>query len=181
MSDQLIYGVVIMVVVAAAVMGAIFAPGQAAIILPLCTLVCVQLLSLLQGSKAAGKVAEVAVTAKASEAKVNHLALVAAHTQQTAQAVHTLVNSATGVQLKSNAILARRLADLTKDPADAQAATESERLYNEHQTKQATVDANPPPPAIVAGQPTPPAEVTTMTVVAEQVVVTQAEPPKETG
>jgi hypothetical protein len=60
-----------------------------------------------------------------------------------AKATHLLVNSKMSVQLDANRIMARRLADLTKDPADEAAAELAERDYGEHQAKQAAVDAQP--------------------------------------
>jgi hypothetical protein len=77
------------------------------------------------------------VTAPASalsERKLDGLAVVTDKT-------HTLVNSNMGVQLKLNALVSRRLADLTRDPADITAAELAERLYHEHQGKQAVVDS----------------------------------------
>lgn len=55
--------------------------------------------------------------------------------QKTGQLTHDLVNSASLVQLKLYAVAARRIADLTKDPADAEAATVAERLYHDHEAK----------------------------------------------
>jgi len=59
--------------------------------------------------------------------------------------IHTLVNSQMGNQLRLNMIQAKNIAALTKDPKAkklaAEVAEESERLFNEHQFKQAKVDA----------------------------------------
>jgi|SRR5688572_10175863 len=54
--------------------------------------------------------------------------------------IHGLVNSAMSVQLKITAVLARRLAGLTKDPADVKAAEDAEAASVEHDTKQAQLD-----------------------------------------
>lgn len=54
---------------------------------------------------------------------------------------HVLVNSNMAVQLKLNAMVTRRLADITKYPADVAAADIAEQLYHEHEVKQAKVDA----------------------------------------
>lgn len=56
------------------------------------------------------------------------------------KAIHTLVNSATGVQLKLNSELSRWKADQTNDPDHDKAAEKAERLYLEHEESQAKVD-----------------------------------------
>jgi hypothetical protein len=58
-----------------------------------------------------------------------------------ADATHTLVNSNMGAQLKLNAVVTRRLADLTQDPTDHDAAALADKLLAEHQEKQAIVDS----------------------------------------
>ena len=62
--------------------------------------------------------------------------------------IHMLVNSAMGSQLRLNMLQAQRLADLTKGTAEgatySELASEAERLYKEHQKKQAAVDASAP-------------------------------------
>ena len=57
------------------------------------------------------------------------------------EATHTLVNSKMGAQLLLNTIATRRLADLTKEPVDIQAADIASELYKDHQSKQAIVDS----------------------------------------
>jgi hypothetical protein len=71
------------------------------------------------------------------------------------KSIHTLTNSAMGAQLKlnvdfceKNAVLARRLASITKEDGDAAAATAAEVLveaqksvYQDHLLRQAKVDA----------------------------------------
>lgn len=54
---------------------------------------------------------------------------------------HTLVNNAMAVQLKLNAVIARRLAGMTANAADLAAASAAEALYAEHMAKQEAVDA----------------------------------------
>jgi hypothetical protein len=68
-----------------------------------------------------------------SDVKLDDLGKVAA-------ATHTLVNSNMGTQLKLNAIMARRLSDLTKSPVDVEAALEAEKLYAAHMQNQDVVD-----------------------------------------
>ncbi len=58
---------------------------------------------------------------------------------------HTLVNSNMAVQLRLAAGFARRLADITKNPDDEQAAALAELALAEHLKKQAIVDAGPGP------------------------------------
>ena len=54
--------------------------------------------------------------------------------------IHTLVNSNFAIQLKVSAAALRRVADLTKDPADAKIAVEAEQLMQNHVAKQTVVD-----------------------------------------
>lgn len=56
------------------------------------------------------------------------------------KAIHTLVNSATGVQLKLNSELSRWKADQTNNPDHAKAADKAEKLYLEHEESQAKLD-----------------------------------------
>jgi hypothetical protein len=60
------------------------------------------------------------------------------------RSTHTLVNSKMGDQLYISAVLAERLADITKNEQDRKAAQMCRRLYNEHQTKQTDVDKRLP-------------------------------------
>jgi hypothetical protein len=73
-------------------------------------------------------------SAKTRDAKLNAIAA-------TGEKTHTLVNSAMGAQLKMHAAVTRRLAILTKDSADVEAANQAEQLLKEHEGKQAKVDA----------------------------------------
>lgn len=56
--------------------------------------------------------------------------------------VHTLVNSRMGAQLGFTATALRRIADMTKNKKDEEAATQAEKLLEEHTEKQAIVDAS---------------------------------------
>ncbi len=56
-------------------------------------------------------------------------------------ATHTLVNSRFEDLLNLNAVMAKRIADITKDPDDVNAAKLAIKLLNEHRAKQAAVDA----------------------------------------
>src|SRR5688500_1486241 len=53
---------------------------------------------------------------------------------------HILLNSGWAVQLKINAVVTRRLADITGKPEDEEVAQKAERLWREHEEKQAIVD-----------------------------------------
>jgi hypothetical protein len=57
--------------------------------------------------------------------------------------VHTLVNSQMGATLNVARLATKRTAEVTKHPSDLAVAEEAERAYQEHQKKQATVDAKP--------------------------------------
>lgn len=60
---------------------------------------------------------------------------------KTADATHTLVNSAMSTQLKLNAVMSRRLANMTKNQTDRDAAALAEKLYEDHEVRQRIVDA----------------------------------------
>ncbi len=91
----------------------------------------------ISAEKAATKVENVAVTLEASDAKTDHELH---EIKATGEKIHTLVNSNMGIQLQLNAKLSRRVADQSQDPADIEVANASERMYQEHQGKQALVD-----------------------------------------
>ncbi|HEV3021856.1 MAG TPA: hypothetical protein VGX76_05295 [Pirellulales bacterium] len=83
-------------------------------------------------------------------ARANEIKAAAAHAATVAEAVHVLVNSNMGVQLKLCAVALRRVADLTNHPADDVTAKLAEAKLVDHESKQAAVDAyavirNPPP------------------------------------
>lgn len=50
-------------------------------------------------------------------------------TAKVARSTHCLVNSAMDAQMKINKLALRRIADLTKDPVDVEAALEAENVY----------------------------------------------------
>ncbi len=113
-------------------------PAQAVPIIGFGTLIAAALLQLLQGSKAAIKVDQVATALRIQDDKVSTLATVT-------KATHTLVNSNYGASLLATLLALKHVARLTVDPADravAEAAVdEAERLYMDHQRKQALVDS----------------------------------------
>ena len=61
--------------------------------------------------------------------------------EKTGEKTHTLVNSNMGVQLRMHADLTQRMAEKTNEPEDIAAALQAKKLWDEHQGKQATVDA----------------------------------------
>lgn len=65
-----------------------------------------------------------------------------AQVEKTGEAVHVLVNSNMGLQLRVSAVALRRVADMTSDTGDARAAEMAEQLLAEHEAKQAAVDAS---------------------------------------
>lgn len=75
-----------------------------------------------------------------TEAKLEVMGKVAAET-------HVLVNGNMSAQLELNASVTRRLAALTKEPADEEIATKAEKAYRDHEAKQAKVDAQTTPSA----------------------------------
>jgi hypothetical protein len=66
-----------------------------------------------------------------------------ASTQRTGEEVHALTNSAFGAQLRISATLARRLAALTNDPGDVEAAAAAEETLQEHMKGQGEADSRP--------------------------------------
>jgi hypothetical protein len=86
---------------------------------------------------AATLVAEVAV--KTEEVK-DELKTSGNETRFALTQIHTLVNSAMMAQLQVNALDKRRIASMTQDPEDAQAATLAEGKLADHQARQAEVD-----------------------------------------
>lgn len=53
---------------------------------------------------------------------------------------HSLVNGAMGTQLKLNAMTTRRLAMMTQDQMDVDAAAVAEKALSEHEAKQVVAD-----------------------------------------
>lgn len=88
----------------------------------------------LRDKEIAAKVEAVRVEAKEGSNKLEAIAKVS-------EATHTLVNSNMGAQLKLTAVATRRLAALTNDQADLDAADLADKLLAEHEAKQAVVDS----------------------------------------
>jgi hypothetical protein len=117
---------------------------------------------------AAEKVSEVAATAVVAAKSVKDVAsnLEASDKKQDTKldAIHTLVNSNMGAQLKLTAVYAREVANLKKNSPDADAAeslaVEAEKLLAEHEAKQKVVDAKVEPPGVM-----PSVEIATPTIV----------------
>lgn len=82
----------------------------------------------------ADKVVE--VTKKSTQVTEKRLESIAKVGEKT----HTLVNSNMGVQLKLNAAVTKRLADLTNDADDRKAAELAQSMWEEHEKKQHAVD-----------------------------------------
>lgn len=61
--------------------------------------------------------------------------------QHTGAVTHALVNSQFGVQLRFTSVALRRVASLTSERADVDAAVLAEKAYADHMAKQAVVDA----------------------------------------
>ena len=62
-------------------------------------------------------------------------------TADTTDKIHTLSNSSMGAQLRIVMLQAKRIAEMTKAQPDLDIAGEAERAYQQHQEKQAVVDA----------------------------------------
>lgn len=88
----------------------------------------------------------------ATAAKVDEIVVTTGNTQRMSEAVHTLVNSNMGIQLQLTMAALRRLAVVTKDPSDIVAADEAEKLWHDHQAKQASVDTMPNPAPTATGK-----------------------------
>ena len=69
------------------------------------------------------------------------LIVLMAKVKTTGDATHVLVNSRMGDQLLLSVIQAKRLYKMTKDDDDKKAFELAERLYNEHQARQKTLDS----------------------------------------
>jgi len=104
-----------------------------------------------QGAAAAVKVEEAAVkteevavevrTAAVKTEEVKQALEVSAHSaDKKLDAIHTLVNSSMGAQLKIAAVALRRIAMITKLKEDEVAAEEAELLLGAHEKKQSIVD-----------------------------------------
>lgn len=91
------------------------------------------------GKEAAGKAEEVKTTLEATTTKQ---AETLEGMAKVGEATHVLVNNNMAIQLKLNAVLARRLAETTKAASDLAAAVTAERLLAEHEAKQTVVDSH---------------------------------------
>ncbi len=85
------------------------------------------------GEKAVAIKTAVAETAAVTTGRLEKLGDVAI-------ATHVLVNSRMQATLKLVAVASRRLADITKDPTDIEAAVLAEKLHREHIARQDAVD-----------------------------------------
>ena len=90
------------------------------------------------GTAAAFKVAEVKTELRDSNVTTD---ATLKEIKKTGVDTHTLVNSNMGVQLRLNAAVTGRLAEITKDPEDIKAANLARLMYEEHVAKQAIVDS----------------------------------------
>lgn len=130
--------IAVTVITALGVVGVILSPQNTVAIIGFCALSVPGLLALLQNSKAAEQREQVKTTLAVNEAKSDRKL---AKIEATGEKTHTLVNSNMGAQLKLNAVATRRLADLTKDQDDINAANLAAKMLKEHEGRQAVVDA----------------------------------------
>lgn len=72
----------------------------------------------------------------AAASKVEAATDAVAQAQTQVAEVHTMVNGNMLIQLKANAELARRLANVTRDPKDAAIAADAEKRYQAHCDKE---------------------------------------------
>jgi hypothetical protein len=72
--------------------------------------------------------------------RMSELTMLAKDTFIQGDKIHTLVNSNMGAQLQVSMAALKRIADLTNDPSDRLIAENAEKLFHEHEDKQATVD-----------------------------------------
>lgn len=96
-----------------------------------------------------------AITEKSTDAKLEENKDKLEKLSVVADATHKLSNSKMGNALRINKNVTRRLAELSKDIADATLADEAELQYDEHQRQQSKVDEAFPegiPPASSKGK-----------------------------
>src|SRR4026208_2132269 len=87
------------------------------------TLGAIQIIAAMRASAKTDTVAKALKDSNAStDMKLDDMA-------EVSQKTHALVNNAMSVQLKLNAVLARRVADSTKDPTDIKVAEMAEAVY----------------------------------------------------
>jgi len=80
---------------------------------------------------------------RATEVAVRERAEVAARLEsvaKTTESVHILVNSSMSAQLRISALALRRIAGMTSNKTDIEAAELAERLFQDHERKQQRVD-----------------------------------------
>lgn len=126
-------------VVATGVIGSVFSPQNVINILGFCGFITVSLVGLVKAGATAEKVEEVKVDLKKTSKEQSETL---SEIKDTGEKVHILVNSNMGIQLRLNAVQSRRLADITKNPDDIKAAALAQSMLEEHEKKQAVVDAH---------------------------------------
>ena len=135
--------------VAIAILGVIFSKENAVLVIGFCSVVCTSLLGLLKAISTDEKLDKVADKAEVAAGKVEEVktALVEKGEErdkkldaiaETGDKTHKLVNSAMTVQLKLNAVMSRRLADVTKTTEDEKAAELAESMLATHEANQPT-------------------------------------------
>lgn len=126
-------------VVATGVIGSVLSPQNVINILGFCGFITVSLVGLVKAGATAEKVEEVKVDLKKTSKEQSETL---SEIKDTGEKVHILVNSNMGIQLRLNAVQSRRLADITKNPDDIKAAALAQSMLEEHEKKQAVVDAH---------------------------------------
>lgn len=81
-----------------------------------------------------------AETTAIADEKLTELTKITLATQKQGEAIHTLVNSNMGIQLKISAVALRRIADMTQHTDDIKAAQVADDALAEHNKKQEIVD-----------------------------------------
>jgi FKBP-type peptidyl-prolyl cis-trans isomerase (trigger factor) len=93
------------------------------------------------------KVDEVKTTLATNDAKtseqIGQIVAVGLETKKTIDVVHSLVNSAMTTALRSSATALRRVAQMTRDPEDGEAADLAEQALARHESNQIKADAVP--------------------------------------
>jgi hypothetical protein len=138
--NSTVYALVLVVIVVAAGVTAVLAPDVAALAIPIYVGAAASVISLLQASTAATKVAEVAVEVRNREVTIDHVSEMVGKTGEMVDKIHTLVNSNMGGVLRLSMMQAKRIAELDPVETNQEAAKEAERLYQEHMESQKVVD-----------------------------------------
>lgn len=139
------------VTVVVGVAGAAFARDNATQIIGFCSVVSVSLLGMLQQIGTAAKLETVAEKAAVAAEKVEEVKTTLVKSDEktdrkleaiaeTGESTHRLVNSAMTLQLRLNKLTTQRLATLTQDPLDVEAAKLATQQLDEHEKKNALVD-----------------------------------------